>query len=422
MPAQASRPRPAQASQPNIIFILADDIGREILTSYGGTSYNTPSLDRMANQGLRFSRAYSMPSCTPTRVHFFTGRSNARNYINFSVLDPNEVTISQLLQGAGYKTGAAGKWQLHGNYFFPEYMHQGSHPTDAGFDEWCLWQVKENGSRYWDPVVETHNGPPVVRTGEYGPEIFNDFAVDFIDRHKNEPFFLYYPLVLGHGPFNGTPPGYTPTSNTQLNFAHMVEYMDTLVGNVINKVVQCGIENDTLIIFTGDNGTSSQIYSDWLGYTVHGFKGFVTELGIRTPMLMLWPGKTTPSSITNGYLDMTDFFPTFCEMAGVTPPNDRIYDGKSFLGFLTGTAFKPRDHTFGWFWPKPDKASQPAPRKWLLYQGWKLYGHGAFYNVEKDPLESTDRSSSPNANIQAIKSHMEALIAGYPDRPPAWGG
>ena len=403
-------------------MILADDIGPETLSVYGGQSYSTPVLDAMAAKGVTFLNAYSMPSCTPTRVHFLSGRSNVRNYVYFSCMDPNERTFVQDLKNAGYRTGAAGKWQLRRSQVYPEFYQQGLHPTDAGFEEWCLWQVDESGERYFDPLIETHQAPPTVRVGEYGPDIFNAFAIDFIENHKSEPFFLYYPMVLGHGPFH-TPPGRTPSSNIHINFGNMLSYADQLIGNLAMKLEQLGIADNTLVIFAGDNGTSQRVPSKWNGHYVYGGKGATSQFGLHAPLIAYWPNNTSPGSYDSDLLEFTDFYPTFLEMAGLDMPRDKIYDGISFLDRLKGTnSGKSRKHVYGWFWPKPDKVAQPAPRTWIVTDEWKLYGTGQFFHSVTDRLERRNLQFSANPIVVAARNHCQALLDGYPSMPPAWGG
>lgn len=190
-------PAPARPRlQADIILIMAEDIGAECFGSYGCESYATPRLDALARDGVCFTHCYSQPLCTPTRVQLMTGQSNARNYTAFGILDPRQPTLGPMLQRAGYATAVAGKWQLYGADLEGPRAGSGLHPRDAGFDEYRLWQVAQRSSRYWDPLIESETGPARELAGQYGPDVFVDFICDFITRHRTEPFFVYYPMVL----------------------------------------------------------------------------------------------------------------------------------------------------------------------------------------------------------------------------------
>jgi len=190
----------------NIILIMADDLGYEVLGCNGSTEYNTPNLDKMADSGLRFTNFHSTPLCTPSRVQLMTGKYNHRNYIGFGLLDPNEKTIAHYMKEAGYKTAVAGKWQLYGNATQQKLAggRTGSLPDEAGFDEWCLWQVKDRGWRYKSPTLEV-NGELIKSPKEYGPGLFSDFITDFMGKHTDSSFFIYYPMALVHDPFEPVP-------------------------------------------------------------------------------------------------------------------------------------------------------------------------------------------------------------------------
>lgn len=183
--AEAGRP-------PNIVLILADDMGYECLGAYGGTSYKTPHLDKLAAGGMRFDYCFSQPLCTPSRVELMTGLYNQRNYVRFAYLDPKAVTFAHLLKKAGYATGIAGKWQLENGF---------GGPKQFGFDEHFLWQLTTRRSRYPNPVLEKDGKVIEYTNGEYGPDVVNDYVCDFIERHKDRPFLAYYPMMLTHGPF-----------------------------------------------------------------------------------------------------------------------------------------------------------------------------------------------------------------------------
>ena len=243
----------------NVILIMADDIGYEAYRAFGGTSYQTPVLDRMASEGMLFTHAYSNPVCTPTRVKLMTGLSNVRNYVSFSILKRTERTFGHMMQDAGYRTAVAGKWQLYGAEHYEDMIRaKGSLPRDTGFDRHALWQVEKSGSRYWGPAI-TIDGE-LKRFGEdvYGPDIYTQFLLDRMEEYKDEPFFLYYPMALVHWPFDPTPDSAARHStDQQQNFADMVTYMDKLIGRIVNKTEELGIADRTLILMTAITGPTA---------------------------------------------------------------------------------------------------------------------------------------------------------------------
>src|SRR5690554_4435269 len=257
--------------KPNIILIMADDMGYECLGSYGSASYHTPNLDKMAADGVRFEHCYSQPLCTPSRVQIMTGKYNFRNYVSFGFLDPREKTFANLLQDAGYSTCIAGKWQLNGisGEKRPGWDDTGR-PHHFGFDEYSLWQLhntRAEGERFADPLI-VQNGKTLPRDiNLYGPEVMADFVLDFIERKKEGPFFVYYPMNLVHDPFVPTPDGIgwgDPSRRYEADtsyFSEMMGYTDKIIGRILKKLEQAEISENTLVIFTADNGTHVQIYS-----------------------------------------------------------------------------------------------------------------------------------------------------------------
>jgi len=374
----------------------------------------------MAENGIKFNRAYAMPSCTPARNKLLTGRSNVRNYQYFTCMNPGETTIAQTLQNAGYVTGAVGKWQLHGSPLYPEYHLRGAKPSQSGFDEWCMWQVAEYGPRYWDPLIEFHNAPAATRTGEYGPDIFSDYAIDFVDRHAGEPFFLYYSMALGHSPFV-PPPGYPSGGNNRKNFGYMIEYMDMLVGRLLNHLHQTGLAEETLVLFVSDNGTSPLIKSDWRGHYTRGWKGITNELGLRTPMIAYWDGWIAPGRESNELVDLVDFFPTIVKLSGDEMPNDAIYDGVSFLPQLLGRKGKAREWIFGYFNPKPGKGGGDSNYRWATNKYFRLYDDGRMYHIYQDPTQNESLQNNPDPIIQANREQLMKILAGHPSEPPSVG-
>ena len=287
-----------EKDRPNIVLIMADDFGYECVTCNGGESYKTPRLDAMAAGGTRFTECHSQPVCTPTRVQIMTGRCNSRNYWAFGSLHPKELTFGHILSASGYATCVAGKWQISGRGTrFP-----GTHPEESGFDEWCLWEMDEEtgGSRYWNPTIKA-NGRLLQNTeGKFGPDIFCDYLLDFISRNKNRPFFAYYPMALTHGPTHPTP-DYDPATKPQRKlsyFAGMVKYTDKIVGRILDHLESEGLAEDTLVLFTGDNGTDKKLTSRYEGRTVRGGKGRKLDVSTHVPLIASWKGVVSRKTST----------------------------------------------------------------------------------------------------------------------------
>ncbi|MHC4678048.1 MAG: sulfatase-like hydrolase/transferase, partial [Planctomycetota bacterium] len=333
--------------KPNIILIMADDIGYECFGSYGSRAYKTPVLDELARTGVRFEHCYSQPLCTPSRVKIMTGQYNFRNYVDFGVLDPTQKTFGHLLQGAGYATCVVGKWQLHGSVNQrAEVRGKGSLPGQAGFDEHCLWQIMERGSRYKDPLM-IRNGKLVEDFhGKYGPDVSCDHALDFIERRKAGPFFLYFPMAIVHSPFVPTPDSEDWDKPNHKNnpryFADMVSYMDKMVGRIAGKLDELGLRENTLLLFTGDNGTHQSIKSELAGRVIQGAKGETTDAGTRVPLIANQPGVVASGKVCGDLVDFSDFVPTFAELTGAKAPDGMIMDGRSFLPQLHGKKGNPR--------------------------------------------------------------------------------
>ncbi len=395
-------------NKPNIIFIMADDLGYETLGANGGTSYKTPSLDLMAASGIKFNHCYSQPICTPSRVKIMTGINNVRNYIRFGHLDTGQTTFGHLLQGADYTTAIIGKWQLGKSALGPQYF---------GFDEHCLWQVTEGrtdslgrDTRYSEPALQINGLLQTLDKKDYGPDIVSQFGMKFMERavEKGQPFFLYYPMMLTHCPFSPTPESkdwllnqdavfsYVGDSNY---FADMVHYMDKIVGRLDEKLTELGIRDNTIIIFIGDNGTDQPIISNVGADKVSGGKGRSTNAGTHVPLVVQWPDIVKSGFSTDHLVDFSDFFPTICEAAGALIPNKLDIDGKSFLPLILGNNQSPREPIYSWFKSniKPFDVSAYARN-----QRYKLYDNGKFYDIKADPLEANSLNIK-SLNYDAIR-------------------
>ena len=383
----------------NIILILADDLGYECLGCYGGQSYRTPNLDGLAENGVRFDHAYALPLCTPTRAQLMTGKYNFRNWKAFGVLDPSEKTFGHYMQGAGYKTCISGKWQLYSYNppdFEPEWRGKGMRPEDSGFDEYCLWHTEhteDKGSRYADPVIQ-QNGVYLENTeGKYGPDLFTDTINDFMERHREEPFFVYYPMALTHGPFQPTPHSQDWQKDRHRNdpiyFGDMVGYMDTVIGRIVDKLDELGLREDTLLLFLGDNGSPREVTSR-LGETeIRGGKGLSTDAGTRVPRVADWKGTAPSGAGCDDLIDCSDFLPTLMALAGADLPEGEVCDGRSFLPQLCGEQGEPREWIFAHHDPLPGWGKVGySLQRWAQDKRWKLYDDGRLFDVRADVLEA----------------------------------
>ena len=437
---------PADAAErPNIVLIMADDLGRELLSSYGGTSYRTPNLDGLAREGMRFENCYATPLCTPSRAMILTGRYSFRNYQAWGELPRNQVTFAQLLKDAGYATVFAGKWHLGGWDETPPLI------STAGFDEHISFDAVKlladshegRGNRYWGGTI-IRNGEPVVLEG-YGPDAYSDFVVDFMRRHRDGPFLAYYCMTLMHRPFHPTPdhpdapgPGQRPpeewlgSRGEADNFEAMLTYADRIVGKLLDTLDELELSERTIVVFTSDNGTDNKgeattIRSAFAGQLVRGGKYFPTELGANVPLLVRWPGHIAAGATSSSLVDLTDVLPTLCDVGGAELPAKYRFDGRSLRDAFRDArrVHKPFIYTWGNFEHSSRQYKEPARHAddWLhIVRGdrWKLYSDGRMFDVQGDFLETApvDRSSSPEAHDagKVLETQLRELRASPPAR------
>lgn len=407
----------ASIKRPNVVLILADDLGYECIGANGGTSYRTPVLDGLAAKGVRFTHCYAQPLCTPTRVQLMTGFSNARNYINFGNMDPNAVTFANLLKASGYATCIAGKWQLGKDADLPKKF---------GFDESCLWQHTRRPPRYANPGLEINGVEKNFTGGEYGPDVVSAFALDFITRMKDKPFFLYYPMMLTHAPYQPTPDSkdWDPKAQGEMinqsptHFADMVAYMDKLVGKLVDHLETAGVRDNTLVLFLGDNGTGKGTRSKMGDRVVIGGKGSTTTAGMHVPLIASWPGSGAAGTVCSDLVDTTDFLPTLLDAAGVPSPDGAKYDGRSFLPQLHGRQGRPREWVYSWYSPR--QGEDQSVREFAFDQRYKLYRTGKFYNLVNDPHEQHPLAVDALAGEDAAAAkRLRRALAEFKDARPA---
>ena len=403
---------------PNLILIMADDLGYECLGCDGGSSYSTPNLDRMAREGVHFTRCYATPLCTPSRVEIMTGKYNFRNYTEFGCLRPGEKKFAHLLKQAGYRTCVVGKWQLAGRTPYTRYHARGTRPENAGFDEHCLWLVDKIGSRYWDPTI-TRNGELIERIPDrYGPDIFAEYAVDFIRRNRGRPFFLYYPMALTHAPFVPTPdsPDWRQFkhANDPRYFPDMVAYMDKIVGRILAVLRELRLERNTLVLFTGDNGTDRRIRSRIDGRTVQGRKGETVDAGTHVPLIGWWPGKVPAGRVCGDLVDFTDFLPTLLDAAGTSVPRDFVLDGRSFFPQLMGRKGNPREWIFCYYdprWGRWKKSVFIQTRRWKLYEDGRVFDLAADPGEER-PVQVENLPRDAKRRVEQLRATLQQMLAG----------
>ena len=386
-PADKSAP-----DKPNIIFILADDYGITGAGSYGGI-YKTEHLDALAKGGIRFDYCFSMPLCAPTRAACMMGRYGFRtgvvdNGSGGKASPDKEITIAGLLRQAGYSTAIAGKWHQ---------LTQLGTPQQAGkwgFDEFLVWD-KAKGERYWQPAYNKNGTMLSVTEKDYGPDLLHEFVIDFITRHQNTPFFIYYPMVLVHGPILRTPDS-SPDSRNLL--ADNLLYMDKLLGKLVADLERLKLRQKTLIVFVGDNGCVRE--GTLNGRLIDGAKGSMKEGGSRVPLIVSWPGTAPAGKTCANLVDVTDLFPTLAEIAGVPLPAGVTIDGHSFALQIKGKAGKPRQWVY----------VQLGDRWYVRDERWKLYNDGTLANMKNAPYEEilcladkqTAKEKEARKNLQAV--------------------
>lgn len=371
-----SRGVAAEASdRPNIVFILADDLGVHDLGSYGSEWHQTPYLDRLGQEGMRFTQAYApAPICSASRSAILTGRSPARLQFEFVTKLPgtkvigdhplaipsyplnlalDEITLGELLGSAGYRTGFYGKWHVsahNGGYLNWSDTHG---PLQQGFAE----GNQEFGGH---PYGDVSRSPPEMTPlppGDFGPDALTDHAIDFMRRHRTEPFFLYLSHYYVHTPIGSRAAWAVAANRAELpasaepdraTYAAMVETLDALVGRVLHELDKLGLAENTLVVFTSDNGGHPQ-YA--VNGPVRGSKWNLYEGGLRVPFMVRWPGRVRAGSVSAAPIIGTDLFPTFAAVAGTALPGSVPLDGVNLLPLWEERGAVQRPEPMVWHFP-----------------------------------------------------------------------
>ncbi|MBQ16788.1 MAG: N-acetylgalactosamine 6-sulfate sulfatase [Planctomycetaceae bacterium] len=426
------------ADRPNIIFIMVDDLGPEWIGCYGGRELKTPHIDALAAGGMRFTNAYSMPQCTPTRATLLTGQYPFRHgWCNHwdvprwgagCHFDPkHNLTFARVLKPVGYKTAIAGKWQINDFRVQPDVLRQ------HGFDEWCMWTGYEtgkpaSGKRYWDPYIYTSGGKSRTHRDRFGPDVFTAFLVRFLETHRDSPMLVYFPMVLTHGPVVHTPAELKARTSLEKHKA-MVRYTDRIVGQIVSAVDRLKLRRRTIIFFTTDNGTAKRYRARMGDRLVRGGKGLLTENGPRQPFIVNGPGIVPAGVVTDALTDFTDMLPTFADLAGARVPRDAVLDGHSLAGLLRG---RKQDGTRQWILAMGRGAAaldsrgvrpqQAYTDRVLRDKRFKVFVEKGqitrLHDLQVDPGETANLVKSPRPSHVTARRKFATIIAGFPKQDP----
>lgn len=398
----------AADTRPNIIVVLADDVGLSRISGYGGAPFKTPNLDRLAATGVKFERCYSMPLCGPSRGALLTGCYPFRTgYLdnNTSAIDPKKhPTMANLLQKAGYATCAIGKLGQSA----PEDDTQA--PRRLGFDDYMLWMGRGTPDRYWHPRY-CRNGEFVQgRADEYGPDVTHAFLVEFMQRHREQPFFAYYSAVLAHVPLARTPDSKPDEKDPAQLLIDMVGYLDKQMGRLADDLDRLGLRERTIIVFTSDNGPIGPPLGTVHGRPILGIKGQTLEGGVREPLIVNCPQLVPAGRVCADLTDFTDLLPTVLDLAEVPLPAIVKIDGRSIAPQILGQPGRPRDWVY----------AQVGRNYFIADQHHKLYGNGKLVDIRESPVaEMPVPPDEANAAREKLAAHLAKLRADDTPAKPA---
>lgn len=398
----------AQNKKPNIIFILADDLGIDGVSCYGADLFKTPEIDKLAKNGLRYTNAYTAPLCGPSRAMILTGRyafrTGAVNQDQTGEFKPSdEMMIPKVLKSAGYTSSMIGKWgQLPlgpAEFEFDDYMRF--------FGSGVYLNTGEKKEKY------VLNGKDLIlKDDEYMPDLMHNHMVDFLSKHTKDPFYLYYSLVQVHGEIRPTPETKPGTTDFKELYTDNIKYMDKLVGKLMHTLDSLKLRDNTLIVFFGDNGTAGQAAGIGTvnGKKIIGKKGTMQEGGSLVPLIMNWPGVIKKGALATNLVDASDFLPTFAEIAGAALPAGKKLDGVSFASQIKGAKSNPRNWIF-----------TELGNDWYVRDAnWKLNRKGELYDMHNAPFE--EKLTPDSDSTKAIKQNLQKVLdqldpaSGYLDR------
>jgi len=457
------------AQKPNIIFIMADDLGFSELGSYGQKKIKTPHLDQLAREGMRFTANYCGNAvCAPSRCVLMTGKHPGHAIVrsNKSMkpegqfpIPASEVTIGELLQKEGYVTGAFGKWGL-GNVWSE------GNPTKQGFNQFFGYNCQAHAHSYYpatlwsdNELYKLNNKPPVpghaslpkgadpadprsydiFKGQDYAPDRINDRALAFVKKNKDRPFFLYYPTVIPHVALHvpdeelkpylaqkwNDPPftrakgyGYTPHFTPRAAYAAMISRVDRYIGNVLNLVKELGLEKNTIVVFTSDNGTTHlklEVDYDFFESVkpLRGLKGSLYEGGVRVPLIVKWPGKVKAGSTSDFRTGFEDWMPTLLDLINAKTKAPKTIDGISIAPTLLGEAQPPRAFLYREFTGYGGQQAVwlghwKGVRQNLLRKNNKTPLKIQLFNLKTDLAESKDVAEQHPEVVAQIRRQMEA--------------
>lgn len=425
----------AETQRPNFVFFLVDDLGWGDLGCYGSKFHETPNLDRLASEGMRFTNAYSACTvCSPSRAAILTGRYPGRLHLTDWItghgrknpkllipkwnmrMDHELTTMPEALKSAGYRTQFIGKWHLMpiGAPDFKEHF-----PESHGFDSNIAgreWGQPKGPGKYFSPF-----GMPNLNDGEEGDfltDALTDEAIKFVTDAKDEPFLLYFSYYTVHGPIMTKPElltkykekaaNFENTQDENLNpaYAGMIESLDDSVGRVLTALENAGVADNTVVVFTADNGGVSEKSSGGL----RGSKALSYEGGTREPTIVKWPGQAKPGSTCDTPVIGTDFFPTFLEIAGLEQLPDAHLDGKSLVPLLTGEADTVQRDALFWHYPHYHRTPPYGAIRWGDLKLIEFFEDGRLelYDLAADPAESQNLAESRPEDAEKLLAALQA--------------
>jgi arylsulfatase A len=410
--------------KPNIVYILADDLGFAELSCNGSDRYKTPNIDALANAGVRFTRFYTAPLCGPSRALILTGRYGFRSgavtqdacKTIIRTGEKAEIMIPTVLKKAGYATALIGKWGQ---------LTPSGDPSDWGFDHelyykgsGMYWNSKvakpmsEGGEVRGDPDTYVLDGKTVsVKDEEYIPDLLHKDATAWMGAQKGRPFFLYYSLSHVHGEILPTPDsapapkGESNAQRAQRLLADNIVYMDKLVGKLVAELERLKLRDNTLIVFMGDNGSTKSAAVDATigGRRLEGEKGSMKEGGGLVPFFATWPGVMASGKVNANVADASDLLPTFAEIAGAPMPTGRVIDGRSLVSQLKGDTKSPRTWAF----------CQLSNNYYVREAGWKLDQSGTLYDMKDAPFkEVAVAADTKDEAAIAARARLSAALTG----------